>query len=111
MHKRCYSVEICHLSLLSLPVSVLLVRPGQVEKDIRDLHPLNSGVIGIHANNTSLRSGLLNPWTECCLNSRCIQELGLSRKNHQYEQAALSVLAYQVREEKRLEKTMYKQPC
>ena len=38
--------------------------------------------------------GVLDPWLDCCLNARCIQEPGLSRKNHQYEQAALTVVAY-----------------
>jgi len=65
-----------------------------VDKATRALQPLNSGLVGLNGRKRDVIEGILEPWLACCLNARCIQEPGLSRKNHQYEQSALTVVAY-----------------
>ena len=62
-----------------------------LEKPNLDIH-----IVGIDAENSTIRDGVLKPWVQCAMHFECIAPSGATKGTHQYAQSALSVLVHKV---------------
>ncbi|KAJ8050853.1 hypothetical protein HOLleu_04212 [Holothuria leucospilota] len=56
--------------------------------------PAVSATLMFVINNTFIQANILKPWLECSLNEDCVAPKKSSRKNHRFDQSALTLLFF-----------------